>query len=169
MQAMFNADAVVIRKPLGVMPALKFVGSRLITRARYLSGWTFPQLDEVWRIRARYSAITVQPAGQLLLSRWLQEYQVRDIEHGELVSVCSVPADLTATCALSACGRFIIAGESSAIRVREAGSGSIVWERELERAQLRHIWPLRGGAQWAFCVDPVAHDVERPMPTSFEV
>ncbi len=170
--AMFNADNAVIKKPLAGMSALKFVGSRLITGGRYLSGWTFPQLSEVWRIRGRPVRITVQPAGHLLLSRFRHEYRLSDIRQGEIASVCPVAEPLTSydgTCALSACGRYIIAGEPGAIRVRETGTGSVVWERKLERTELCEIWPLDSGAQWAFCVGPVVQDVERPIPTSFEV
>jgi uncharacterized protein YwqG len=169
---MLNADLIVTRKTLRAVSALRFVGSRLITRARYLSGWSLPDLSEVWRIRGRCSAITVQPAGHLLLSRSVQGYQVTEIADGEVVSVCHVAEDRTRfleTFALSACGRFIIAGERGAVRVREASTGKIVWERKLERSDLEAIWPLHSGAQWALCIRPIRQYGEKRIPTTVEV
>lgn len=169
---MLNADLIVTRKTLRSVTALRFVGSRLITRARYLSGWSFPDLSEIWRIRGRCSEITVQPAGQLLLSRSVHGYQVTDIADGDVVSVCHVAEDRTRFLerfALSACGQFIIAGERGAIRVRETATGRIVWERKLERSDLQAIWSLHSGAQWAFCIDPNLRFGDKKIPTFVEV
>jgi hypothetical protein len=162
---MFNADLIAIKQPLRGMSALKFVGSRLITKARYLSAWTVPELHEVWRIRGNSDPITIASTGQLILSRLRHEYQVVDITSGEIVGVCPNAAPrYDGQFALSRCGRFIIAGEQDAIRVREVGSGSVVWERKLEQEELRELCPLQRGARWAFCIKPIYQfgDVERP-------
>ena len=164
---MFNADAVVIKQPLNGMSAVRFVGSRLITRARYLSSWSVPQLGEGWRIRGNSDPIKVQPAGRLLLSRVRHEYQIIDATDGKIVGVCPIAQDGTrdsGNYALSACGRFIIVGERGAIRVREVDTGSIVWERKLERAELRQIWPLRSGSRWAFHISWINQGDETPPP-----
>lgn len=169
---MFNADAVVIKQPLNGMSTLKFVGSRLITTARYLSGWAFPQLSELYRIRANSNPIAVQTAGHYLLSRWLHEYRVINIADGEVVNVCPVAQDLTrrdGKYALSSCGRFLIVGEGEAIRVREIETGRAVWERKLERAELEGIWPLHNGTQWAFHVNPIYQSDGARKPASIEV
>lgn len=172
MTNMFNANAVVIKQPLKMMSTLRFAGSRLITDARYVSGWSFPRLGELYRRRAHSSPLAIQPAGQLLLSRLGNEYQVLDTTHGELVSVCPVEGDptrLPGRQALSACGRFVILGERRAIRVREMGSGRVVWQREIESAELAEIWPLHGGTRWAFCIAPIHQGGNRPIPMSIEV
>lgn len=168
---MFNADAVVIKQPLNGISSLKFVGSRLITKGRYFSAWSVPQLDEGWRIGKSFDPLAIPTTDGLLLSRWRHEYQIVDLANGEIVGACSVPEELTSRegkYALSACGHFIISGELGAIRVREVGTGNVVWERKLERAELRGIWPLRNGTQWAFCVNPMFQGNETP-PTRVEV
>jgi hypothetical protein len=169
---MFNADAIVIKRPLHSMCQLKFVGSRLITTARYLSGWTYPVLNELYRLPVRSYPIAIQPGGgQLLLAHTGRQYELIDTVHGDVVGACPFTQDIggfTSSYALSACGGFMIGGAPHAIRVLDLAAGAVVWQRTLEEVQLRGIWPLRGGSQWAFGLGPLP-PVEPHEPMHIEV
>jgi hypothetical protein len=168
---MFNADDLVTKQPLRGLERLKFAESRLITAARYLSGWAFPTLKELYRKPGRSYPITLQPGGHLLLARLPAEYQVIDTLHGDTVNVCPVAPGLERDdnrYALSECGKFIINEERGVIRVREVGTGTVVWERRLDRATLANIWPLYNGKQWAFHISPIHQDGEARGPTTIE-
>jgi hypothetical protein len=168
---MFNADNLVIKQPLRRLGRLKFAGSRLITAARYLSGWVFPTLKELYRKPGGSYPITIQPGGHLLLARLPAEYHVIDTLHGETVNVCPLAPGgewYDNRYALSACGKFIINEERGLIRVREVGTGTVVWERSLNRATLADIRPLHNGKQWAFHISPINQHGEPRRPKTIE-
>lgn len=168
---MFNADNLVTKQRLRRLGRLKFSGSQLITAARYLSGWAFPALKELYRKPGLSYPITIQPGGHLLLARLPSEYHVIDTLHGDIVNVCPLAPGgerYDNRYALSACGQFIISEERGVIRVREVGTGTVVWERSLDRATLADIWPLHNGKQWAFHISPIHQDGEARRPTTIE-
>jgi hypothetical protein len=169
---MFNADAIVIKQPQHSMSQLKFVGSRLITTARYLSGWTYPVLNELYRLPVRSYPIAIQPGGgQLLLAHTGRQYELIDTVHGDVVSVCPVTHDLGGILnrySLSACGGFIIDGVHNAVRVLDLATGAVAWERTFEGLEFAGMWPLRGGSQWALCLGPKP-PVEPHKPARIEI
>ncbi len=169
---MFNADGLITKRTLRGGAHVAFFESGLITLSRYLSIWDMDGSRQFFRVAGNVHSFPRSRAGNQMLLKLKHEYRLIDLTGGTVVKSCGVPAELAEwhNCyAVSACGQFIINGERNLVRVRAIDTGRIVWERALDRAELRSIQVIREGEYWALSISPIPQFNEPNRPSAIEV
>jgi hypothetical protein len=146
------APTIIHRELRGMREAVFAVdGTQLVTVARYVSGWSWPDLTELYRVRPpSFSHMVWHPGGRLGLACG-EHCELIDLATGTTQAV--MPGSARDAQAVSACGRFVMTGDAELLRVRDLSNAAVVWERNFGDGSVEKVVPLEGGVRWAVLIN----------------